>query len=166
MKKTRDGALLKGRFHIECLDKDGNLKWVEDIQNLVVNEGLNHILDVQFHAETQVTTWYVGLKGTGSEAVGDTLASHAGWAELADYTGDRQEFVEGAASSQSISNTGNAAVFPITGPMTVAGAFLASVATGSAGKLFCAADFSSPRSVDNGDTLNVTYTIDAADDGV
>ncbi len=166
MEKTKIGAFLKGRFLVECYDKDGKLKWVEDVPNLVVNEGLDHILDVQFHAETQVATWYIGLKGTGSEAAGDTLASHAGWAELTDFTGDRQAFVEGAASGQSISNVGNAAVFPITGPMTVAGAFLASVATGSAGKLFCAADFASPRSVDNGDTLNVTYTIDAADDGV
>lgn len=165
MKKTQDGALLRGIFHVECFDKDGKLKWVEDLQNLVVNEGLNHILDVQFHAETQVTTWYVGLKGTGTPAAGDTLAAHGTWAEITAYTGDRKEFVEGAASSQSISNTGNAASFAITGAATVAGAFLASVTSGSAGKLFCAADFSSPRSVDNGDTLNVTYTITAADDG-
>lgn len=166
MKKTQVSAFLRGRFHVECFDKDGNLKWVEDVPNLVVNEGLDHILGVQFNAVTQVTTWYVGLKGAGTPAVGDTLASHGTWTELTDYTGDRQEFVEGAASGQSISNSGNAAVFPITGAMTVAGAFLASVNTGSAGILFCAADFSSPRSVDNGDTLNVTYTIDAADDGV
>lgn len=166
MKKTQNGAFLRGRFHVECFDKDGKLKWVEDVPNLVVNEGLDHILDVQFHAETQVAVWYVGLKGAGTPAAGDTLPTHATWTELTDYTGDRQAFVEGAASGQSISNTGNAAVFPITGPMTVAGAFLCSVATTTTGKLFCAADFASPRSVDNGDTLNVTYTIDAADDGV
>jgi hypothetical protein len=147
MKKTQDGALLRGKFHVECFDKDGNLKWVEDLRNLVVNEGLNHILDVQFHAETQVTTWYVGLKGTGTPAAGDTLASHGTWSEITAYTGDRKEFVEGAASSQQISNTGNAASFSITGAATVAGAFLASVSTGSAGKLFCAADFSSPPSI-------------------
>ncbi|MGD9381501.1 MAG: hypothetical protein PVI03_03575 [Candidatus Thorarchaeota archaeon] len=166
MLKALSELKLRGNFHVECFDKDGNLKWVEEGHNLVVNEGLNHILDVQFHAETQVTTWYVGLKGTGSEAAGDTLASHAGWSEITAYTGDRKEFVEGAASSQQISNTGNAASFSITGTATVAGAFICSVSTGSAGKLFCVADFSSPRSVDNGDTLNVTYTITAADDGV
>jgi len=54
-------------------------------------------------------------------------------------------------------------IVPVAG--TVAGAFLASINTGTSGKLFCAADFSTSRSVDNGDTLNVTYTLSAADDG-
>ena len=43
---------------------------------------------------------------------------------------------------------------------TVAGAFLASVATGTSGILFSASDFQSPgdRVVVSGDTLNVVYT--------
>jgi len=37
----------------------------------------------------------------------------------------------------------------------VNGAFLASAATGTSGKLYGAANFTSPRAVENGDTLNV-----------
>lgn len=164
-KKESTGFNIGGRFYIECIDEFGKVKWTEDAHNLVTNEGLDHILDVQFHDITQVTTWYVGLKGSGAVAAGDTLASHSNWTEFTDYTGDRQAYVEGAASSQSITNSGDAAAFPITGSGTVAGAFLSSVATGTSGTLFSAVDFTSSRTVANGDTINVTYTISAADDG-
>lgn len=133
---------------------------------MIVNEGCNHILDVQFHETTQVTTWYVLLKGTGAVAAGDTLASHGSWSEVTDYTGTRKEFVEAAASSKSISNSGNAASFSINGNCSVYGAGLASVTSGSAGKLFNAVDFSSSRTLASGDTLNITMTISSADDGV
>ena len=29
-----------GVFNVQCLDKDGNLKWETEFPNLVVNEGL------------------------------------------------------------------------------------------------------------------------------
>lgn len=154
-----------GIFLVECLGPDGQVKWTEEVHNLVTTAGLNHILDTEFHAGTQVTTWYVGLKGAGTIAAADTLASHAGWSEFTNYTGNRQEFVEGAASGGSISNSVNAASFPITGSGTVAGAFLASAASGTVGTLFSAVDFAASRTVANGDTVNVTYTISADDDG-
>lgn len=133
---------------------------------MVVNEGLNHILDVQFHGETPISPWYVLLKGTGTPAAGDTLASHASWSEITAYADDRKEFVEGAASSQSISNTGNAASFAINGAAEVYGAGLCGAATANTSKLFNAVDFASDRTLADGDTLNVTMTISAADDGV
>lgn len=156
-----------GIFEVDCYGPDGELKWQDKAKNLVTNEGLDHILDVVLHAATQVTTWYVGLKGTGTPAAGDTLASHATWTENSNYTGDRQEYVEAAASSQSITNSANKASFPITSDaQTIAGAFLASAATGTSGTLLCVADFTGGnKSCDNGDTLEVTYTISAADDG-
>jgi hypothetical protein len=44
---------------------------------------------------------------------------------------------------------------------TVGGAFLCSVASGTSGTLFSAADFQSPgdRSVVSGDTINVSYSL-------
>ncbi len=154
---------LGGVFKFECFDKDGNLKWTEEDHNLVVDTGLNSILDVYFHAATQITTWYVGLKGAGTIAVGDTLASHSGWSEITDYTGDRKEYVEAAASGKSITNSASPASFSIDGTATVAGAFLCSVATTTSGTLFSAIDFAASRSVASGDTLNVSYTFTSAD---
>lgn len=166
MKAAAAEVKLGGVFEIVCMDRDGRIKWRETAHNLVTNEGLNQMLNVQLHGTTQVSPWYVGLKGAGTVAAGDTLASHAGWSEITDYTGDRQEYVEAEASSQSITNSANKASFAITGTVTVAGAFLATVASGTAGILLCAVDFSSSKNLASGDTLDVTYTIPLADDGV
>jgi len=161
-----EGFRIGGIFNFECRDANQNLLWTEEVHNLVTNVGLDNVLDVYLHATAATATWYVGLKGAGAVVAGDTLASHSNWTEFTDYTGDRQAYVEGAASGQSIDNSGSPAAFPITDTGTVAGAFLASVATTTSGVLFAAVDFSASRSVTSGDTINVTYTISCADDGV
>ena len=64
---------LRGKFNISCFDKDGNLKWEKEAKNGATNEGLNKLLDVMFHATTQISTWYIGLiTGTGTLAAADT----------------------------------------------------------------------------------------------
>ena len=148
-------------WKVTCLDKDGNIKWEENKKNLIVTAGLNHILDVEFHATTQVTTWYIGLKGAGSVAAGDTMASHSGWAELTGYSGDRKAWTEGAASSGSMTNS-SSVDFTIYATATIAGAFLNTAATGTSGTLYGVVDFSSSRAVISGDTLQVTVTVTAA----
>lgn len=141
------------------------LKWEAEAKNAVTTEGLSHILDVEFHGTTQVATWYIGLIKTDyTHAAGDTLASHAGWTEAVpgtDYTGDRLAWTEGAASSGVMIN-GSTVDFPCLTTITLKGALLASVATGTSGKLFCTAAFSGgDQAVNNGDTLKATYTITA-----
>lgn len=152
-----------GVYKLDCFNNEGELKWSEIAKNTVVDEGINHILDVQFHGESQVNPWYIGLKSTGTEAAGDTLASHGTWTEFTDYSGNRQEFVEAAAAAKSITNTASPATFNITGAGTVAGCMIASVLSGSSGKLFSATDFASPRTVANTDVINVTWTLTGAD---
>jgi len=148
-------------WKVTCLDKDGNIKWEEDNKNIIVTAGLNHILDVQFHATTQVTAWYIGLKGAGTPVAADTMASHGSWAELTGYAGNRKEWTEGAASSGSMTN-GSSVDFTINATATVAGAFLNTAATGTSGTLYGVVDFSSSRAVIDGDTLQVTVTVTAA----
>jgi hypothetical protein len=172
--KPTESVKAGGVFAIECIDKDGNLKWKAESKNLVVNQGLQTMNAVYFTSGTQITTWYVGLitgPGSGTTiAAGDTLASHAGWTEYTDYSGNRKTatFATPTTADPSVvTNSASPASFGISGAGgTVAGAFLASVATGTSGTLFSAADFQSPgdRSVVSGDTLNVTYTfsLDAA----
>ena len=162
------GCRLGGVFKIKCRDQEGNLKWEDEAHNLVFDEGLNHILDVVFHGATPVGTWYLGLvEDSPSFDHEDTLAAHSGWTENTDYSGDRKAFVENAASGKSIDNAGSAAVFTMTDTVTIAGAFLCSAETGASGTLMSGAVFTQgDRSVVSGDTLNVTYTFSAADDGV
>lgn len=158
---------LSGKFHVQCFDKDGNFKWEDWAINAATNEGLNHILDVEFHGTTQVATWYIGLikAATTGLAAGDTLASHGGWTEAVpgtDFTGDRLAWTEGAANTQSMTNAATVD-FPMLNTFTIKGAILASVATGTSGILFCTAYFTGgDQAVGNGDTLKVTYTISAA----
>lgn len=156
----KSGFKFKNPVHVECVDAEGNVKWIEDGFNIMTDDGLNDILDVYFSDGTQDTTHYVGLL-TASVVAGDTLAT--GLDEFSDYTGDRQTWVEGGVSSKSISNSGNAASFDITGSGTVVGAFITNVSSGTSGVLVCGVDFSAPRSVASGDILNVTYTLTIAD---
>lgn len=146
-------------YDIECFGADGKLKWRERIENLVTTAGKNDILDKYFKGSSYTAAWYLGLAGAGTKAVGDTLASHAGWAEVNPYTGNRPAITFGTTSAGS--NTATAVSYAITvaGPTTVAGAFIASANTGTSGTLYSAGDFAASRSVVSGDTLNVTPTV-------
>ena len=153
--------VLAPRFRFDfTARRNGKVIWRESACNLVVNAGLDSLLSVYFDAATQITTWYLGLKGTGSAAAGDTLASHGGWSEIADYTGDRQAITFGSASGGSLS--GSAVTFAIDATVTIAGALIASVDSGTSGLLYSAGDFAAPRSLANGDELDVTPTVTMA----
>jgi hypothetical protein len=162
-----------GVFHVQCLDKDGNLKWETSEHNLVVNQGLQDMNTKYFKGSAYTADFYLGLitgPGSGTTfAAADTLASKA-WTEFTDYAGSRKAVTFGTATTADpsvISNSASPSSFAISGAGgTVAGAFLCTVASGTSGVLFSESDFQSPgdRVVVNGDTLNVTYTfsLDAA----
>jgi len=163
-----------GVFHVQCLDKEGNLTWEDQMHNLVVNEGLQDMNTQYFKGSAYTAAFFLGLvtgPGSGTAyAAADTLASHAGWTEYTDYSGARKAVTFGTATTADpsvISNSGTPASFTISGAGgVVAGAFLCTVDSGTSGVLFSEADFNSPgdRTVVAGDTLNVTYTfsLDAA----
>ena len=156
---------LKNVWEFVCYDSNGIEKWRENKKNLVVTVGLNHVLSSCFDGATQITAWYVGLKAAGTVAAGDTMASHAGWAESVAYSQSvRQTLTLGTAAAGSIDNVGNLATYSINGTATIAGAFINSDNTksGTAGTLYGAVDFGSARSVISGDTLTVTVTMTAA----
>ena len=167
------GARAGGVFHVECFDKDGNLKWSTSEHNLVVNEGLQDMNTQYFKGSTYSAAFYLGLitgPGSGTTfAAADTLASKA-WTEYTDYAGSRKAVTFGTATTADpsvISNSAAPSSFAISGSGgVVAGAFLCTVASGTSGVLFSESDFQSPgdRTVVSGDTLNVTYTfsLDAA----
>ena len=166
---AQEGAKAMGKYTVECFDKDGKLKWVAESDNLVVNVGLQYMAGVALTSTSQITTWYLGLYGSGatnSPAAGDTMSSHIGWTEVTDYTEATRPAATFAAATNAnpsvVTNTASKAVFSINGTTVVGGAFLTSNNTksGTTGTLFSAADFAAPgdRSVVSGDILNVTYT--------
>jgi hypothetical protein len=144
-------------YEILCLDAGGNVKWQETINNTVVTVGKNDIIDKYFKGSSYTAGWFLGLKGAGTIAAADTLASHGGWSEVTPYSGNRPAITFGTTASGS--NTATTVSISCNAAATVAGAFIASVNTGTSGILYSAANFADSRTVADGDTLQVTPTV-------
>ncbi|KKL25865.1 hypothetical protein LCGC14_2401050, partial [marine sediment metagenome] len=162
------GVAVVGRFDVSCYSPDGKLKWETFGKNMVVNVGLQKLLDILFIGSAQVVDpWYVGLAGTTPTiASGDTMASHAGWTQMINYDeATRQEFTN-VRTAEAVANTASTADFTISTASTIGGGFLGSDNTknGSTGTLLCAVAFTGGnKSASDDDTIAVTYTFSAAD---
>jgi len=168
---NQENLRVGGIFTIEHV-RDGKVIDVWKEKNLVVDEGLNHMLNTELHGSAQVTTWYLGLIESGGAApvAGDTAASH-GFTESTSYdeaTRPEWDEADDGSTAKSITNgTGTGATkatFTISATKTITGAFMISDNTkgGSSGVLFAASHFSASRSVVDNDQLIVTYTIQIA----
>lgn len=160
--------VLRTKYLLEAFDKDGKLKWTDYFWNAVVTEGLNDSLDKHFKAAAYTAAWYVALTDSApSFAPGDTMSSHPGWSEITAYTeGTRPTLSLGAITSGSVDNSASRAVFSVNANGTaIGGAFVCADNTkgGSTGVLYGGGAFSAgDKSLDNGDTLNVTVVLTAA----
>lgn len=154
----------RGRWNVEIWDKDGKLKHSEQVDNQVVDAGANSLLGVMFHADTQITAWYVGLVDNASFSAfsnADTMGSHAGWIENIQYSGGvRITWAPGASSARAITN-GTAFQFTMTATATLKGVFVTSgsALSGTTGTLWSVAAFGSLQSVNNGDLVKLVYTV-------
>lgn len=162
-----------GRFHFQCLDRHGRVRWERGFDNVVVTVGKNFALDTYLAgAAYTVTGPFMGLISSVSYTVGpqatDTMSSHAGWTEAGNinapaYTGPRPTVTWSAAAGGS--KAADSVVFGITSAGTIEGGFIVfgpgAVATidDTNGVLYSAGTFvSGPAPVSNGDTINVLYT--------
>ena len=181
MADTCDASVIRGASHsevssingyytVECRGADGQVKWIDEIHNLVTTVGKNGILD-SYLGNSAGGAIHMGLKGTGTANVADTQASHAGWDEVGGtnaptYSGNRPTPSFSAASSGS-KTTASPVTFSMTSSGTVAGCFInvggSATKDDTTGVLFSAGDFTAgSKTVTNGDTLSVTYTATAA----
>jgi hypothetical protein len=159
-------ATIKHHYEVECFDKDGNLKWHDEFDNLVVTAGLNKYLDATLKTGLASPSWFVGLvtgPGSGNTyAAADTMASHAGWAENTSYAaGTRPAFTPGSIAAGSVDNSAAKASFAINASITLAGSFMADNSTkgGSTGTLLGVGNFTGgDRTAVNTDVINVTLT--------
>lgn len=157
----------QGYFTAWCVGADGVEKWRELFPNTVMTLGKNDILDKFLKGATYTQTVRMGLAGTGTKAVADTQASHAGWLEVGlanapTYTGDRKAVTFGAAAGGVSASPVQA--FAITSSGTVSGCFInnggSATKDDTTGVLISAGNFTEgDRVVVNGDTINVTYTL-------
>jgi len=159
-------AVVGGYFDFELV-RDGKVidKWQE--KNIVVNEGLNYLLDAALYGAGQETPWYIGIfEGNYTPLATDTAANiTANSTESTAYSeGFRQTWTSAGSASQLITNSASKATFTINDTKTIYGAFLVSASAKSAttGTLFAASKFGTARSVIATDELLVTYTVEAA----
>ena len=161
-----DEVAINGYYHAVCYGADGQVKWEAPIENLVTTVGKNLTLDTIL-GNSAAGAVVMGLKGTGTAVAADTQASHASWNEVGGtnapaYSGNRPTPSFSAAASGS-KTTSSAVSFSITSTGTVAGCFIniggSATKDSTTGTLFSAGDFSSSKSVVNGDTIAVTYTL-------
>jgi hypothetical protein len=167
-RNTNETMSFKNSYLFEAFDSAGNLKWAEQIDNIVVNVGLDDVLDKYLKGSGYTASFFVGITdGTPTTAPTDTMASHPGWTEVTAYSeGTRPALVLGAVSNQSVDNSASKAVYSVTSDSTtIGGAFLVTDSTkgGSTGTLYSVAAFQAgDKGLDNGDTLNVTVTCTSA----
>jgi hypothetical protein len=147
------------KFKMEQYGPDGKLKASEEWRNTVVTAGKNSLLDIHFRAGTG-PTWFLGMKGTGSVAAGDTMSSHAGWVENTAY-GSANRLTMSFAASVGGTATHAPGTFAMTGTYTVAGAFITTgtAVGGTVGTLYSGGDFAQTRTGGTGDTLVITPTL-------
>ncbi len=128
-------STIKARGHYEFkLVRDGKVIDEWEIDNLVVNQGLNDILSVYFNSGSQKTSWFMGLfQGNYAPVLTDTAAN---WSA-------------NATESSQYSNP------------TLYGIALISnnVIGGTAGTLVSEATFAAPKAVSTSDQLLVTYSM-------
>ena len=141
-----DQLKLKGRVGIVLKDKDGNVKETRDIDNLVVDAGLDYIASRMKDATaTAMTHMALGSGSTAAAAADTDLGSILGSRELLDSTTVTDNTVVYVSSFEA----GDA-----TGAVTEAGIFNAS----TGGTMLCRTVFSVVNKAAD-DTMSVTWTI-------
>ena len=177
-----EGMTQEGYYHVECRDAQGNLKWEEQVPNLVVAIGKQLMLDTLLKGSSySVVGPYLGLtKVSLTPAATDTMTTlvTTNAAEFINYTvggsAVRGTAVFGASSSSGstpsnvTTSTATAITYTITGAGgTVYGCFLVtgsgavSTQSSTAGTLYSEGNFATAKTTTAGDTVSVTYSTTA-----
>ena len=177
-----EGMTQEGYYHVECRDAQGNLKWEEEVPNLVVAIGKQLMLDTLLKGSSySVVGPYLGLtKVSLTPAATDTMTTlvTTNAAEFTNYTvggsAVRGTAVFGSATSTGstpsnvTSSTATGITYTITGAGgTVYGCFLVlgsgavSTLSNTGGTLYSEGNFSVAKATTAGDTVTVTYSTTA-----
>lgn len=155
---------LLGRFTLQRKGKPDVV-----LGNIVCRPGLADFAKYFGGDGTHVASgnWYIGLidgSGFSSEAMSDTMASHAGWTELTSYSQSARPSV----SSGTRTGVGSATVktttatFTATAALSIRGIFLTDNSTkgGTSGLLWSTAVYGSNQSVADGEQFQIKYEVE------
>lgn len=138
--------------------------------NLIVDEGLIHMIGVELAAVAQITTWYLALYAANYTPLAAlTAASFTSTASEITSGSEgysqstRVAWTPGTVAADAVDNSASPATFTIVTASTLAvnGAALVSAsAKGStAGKLVSASKFATTRSLSNADSFKLAYAV-------
>lgn len=180
---TNETFGVEGHYTVTCRDKDGNLKWEEQFPNQVVQIGKQLMLDTLLRGSSYTVVGpFLGLVSGSSNTFSptDTMTSHSGWTEFVNYTVGGSA-VRGTAvfaastgnnnttsGSNVVTSSATAITYTITSTGgTVGGCFIVtgtgavSTQSSTAGTLYSAGAFGTPKTTTAGDTVAVTYSTTA-----
>ena len=177
-----EGMTQEGYYHVVCRDANGNLKWEEEVPNLVVAVGKQLLLETLLRTSGTYTTVgpFLGLtNATLTPAATDTMTTLVGGSkEFTNYTVSGSAIrgtavfaastSTGSTPSNVTTSTATAITYTITGAGgTVYGCFLVtgtgavSTQSSTAGTLYSEGNFATAKVTTAGDTVSVTYSTTA-----
>ncbi|WP_336982479.1 hypothetical protein [Acinetobacter modestus] len=153
----------------EYFDRVNGGEW-QTTCNLVVNEGLSHLLNVALGSKAKPAGYYLALfSGSTAPAANWTAANFAAVAsEIVSLTegytnATRPQWVSADTTTNSIDNFGSVAKVTIatSSQLTVTGAAMlsSSVRGGTSGVLISATKYTAARTFQNGDEYEVGYRL-------
>lgn len=142
----KDGLKLKGRVGIVLKDKDGNVKETREIDNLVVDAGLDFIASRMEGTSSDVMSHMALGSGTTAASASDT--------DLESILGSREALDSTTVTDNAVAYVASFEAGDATGAVTEAGIFNAS----SGGSMLCRTVFSVVNKAAD-DTMSVTWTI-------
>lgn len=147
-------------YQVEHIARDGSLISVETVKNLVPTASLNYLLNAAYKSGSQYTTLYLGLYDNNrTPLAADTMTELAAdYGENVAYTGTERLTITLPTVANGATNTiASPNEFDFTSSQSVRGAFITTSPTwsGSTGLLVSAVLFSSPKTIESGETLRV-----------
>lgn len=156
----KDSAQFGLTYLVEVI-RDGVVVDREEVHNLVPTQGLNHILNVEFKALTQVTAWYLAIfEGNYVPTAADTAAAlPAASTESTAYDeATRVLFAGGTVADGVLDNSASRAEFTMNATKTIYGAYMSSAPAKGAttGVVISSVRFSSAKNLVATDILRIT----------
>lgn len=155
-----------GIWKVKHLDCNGNVLWQDTCKNFLTNDGEENILDSYLRAQNAPTEFYIRLVNSTGTAITETdslgsittepitngyapqliTRNTSGWPTLALDSGD----FKATSSDEDFSASGGS-----FGPVTW---MYLSTTSGDAGKLLAVSSLTTPRTVFDGETLQVSIS--------
>lgn len=167
---SKDTLGLKGTWIGKILTRDGHVRDEFEVNNLVVDEGIEHILDVAFNSKTQTATYYMALNGSNINPSSNwqyiDMGTGGTFTEFVAYDeSTRPVWATDAAANKAVTNSTPASFTISAGGGTVYGGIIVSngvkddATASSDNVMVCALNFGSPKVLAAAEVIQIQYTL-------